>query len=1079
VPRADETTIGNDETLSGSAEAEAAPTQLPDESLPLVGRQTYRVVGEIAQGGGGRILRAFDQRLGRWVALKLPIEKEGYAERRFRNEARVTARLEHPGIVPVHEVGRWPTGELFYAMKLVSGRSLADVLAKTRSLDDRLPLLPHLIAVSEAMAYAHSQHVIHRDLKPSNIMLGPFGEALVIDWGLAKDLQQQSGPADSLGGSLPSSPEETSADAVLGTPAYMAPEQAETPAVDARADVYALGAVLYALFTGRAPYLGRDGQEVLERVKLGAPERVRLLEPGVPEELAAIIEKAMRRNPAERYADAAELAAELRRFETGQLVRAHHYSRSVLVRRWLKRNRRLVAIAAAALVAVMATVTVSFQRVVRARNDAEARRDQLVLAQARSSLAKDPTLAVAWAKSYGGRRGADSAALAAIAAEARSLGVARYSFKSCARAVLAPDGATMACLDHGRIRVWRGKWSRLHSPDIETIRYLSDGTLVSAGRDGAVRRWDGAVSQVLMQLGEPAFALMIAGDTVAASGTNGAVLVRLPSGRTWAPPELHPGDQVFLDLSPDGRYLSTLAVSGRAHIWKIGEPDGYTIPDPPKMKSIAFSPGSDRAAWGSLDGGVRIVDLATHSLRILRGHQYPMARVAFSPDGKTLVSACQDKTERLWNLATGEWRALSQSDIAWRVFFSPDGSHLLLATEEDIEQRLIDLRTFDVTVLRGHVNQLERIQFSSDGRTLLTSATDGETRLWPVAQSPERVLRGHSSAYASVALRRDGKLVSAAPDSVRTWDLEHDTVEALPSPMPQGCFFDLNLHGESLAYFCPHLTLLDLSTRKATRFSDEEVVAASSLRFGRILFGLPDGTLKLLDVSSGSQRVLAHLPMAAMGMTGTPDGNHWAVATDNGTVRILDEAGVRHELVGHMSRIRDLAFDDQGRRLATASVDPVVRIWDVQTGKGRELIGHSGSVERLRFSPAGDILASSSGDKTIRLWHLDTGESRVLPVGSFPGWMAFSADGRLLFGGGVDGVVREWDVDSGVLMRVWRGHEGEIQTLEAPAGAPFVVSYADDQSLRLWPLADAQRAPSLAELTTAELSGDERPVTPE
>jgi WD40 repeat protein len=1078
VARPDESTLGSDETLSGSAEAEEAPTQLPDESLPLVGRQAYRVVGEIAQGGGGRILRAFDQRLGRWVALKLPIEKEGYAESRFRNEARVTARLEHPGIVPVHEVGRWPTGELFYAMKLVSGRSLADVLAKTRSLDDRLPLLPHLIAVSEAMAYAHSQHVIHRDLKPSNIMLGPFGEALVIDWGLAKDLQQESSPADSPGGAPLSSPEETSADAVLGTPAYMAPEQAETPAVDARADVYALGAVLYALLTGRPPYQGRDGQEVLERVKLGAPERVRVLEPGIPEELAAIIEKAMRRNPAERYAHAGELAAELRRFETGQLVRAHHYSRSVLLRRWFKRNLRLVAIAAAALLAVTATVTLSFQRVVRARNDAEARKDQLVLAQARSSLAKDPTLAVAWAKSYGGRGGADEAALAAIAAEARSLGVARYAFTNCARAVLAPDGVTLACLDHGHIRVWHGQWRRIDSKDIESIRYLSDGTLVSAGRDGAVRRWDASGSQVLIQLSEPAFALMTAGDTVAVSGTNGAVLVRLPSGTTWAPPELHTGDKVFLDLSPDGRYLAGLAVSGRAHIWKIGEPDGYAISDPPKMKSMAFSPESDRAAWGSPDGGVRVLDLASRSLRILRGHQYPMARVAFSPDGKTLVSACQDKTERLWNLATGEWRELSQSDIAWRVLFSPDGSHLLLVTEEDNEQRLIDLRTFDVTPLRGHVNPLERIQFSRDGHTLLTSSIDGETRLWPVEPSPERVLLGHSSAFASLALRSDGKLLSATPDSLRTWDLEHDTVEVVPSPMPQGCLFDLNAQGDALVYFCPRLMLLDTRTGRSTPLGEEKVATASSVRDGRLLVALPDGTVKLLDVSSGSRRVIGHLGMAAEAATGTPDGTHWAVATDEGTVHILDEGGVHHQL-RHSSRIRDMAFDNQGRRLASASVDPVVRVWDVQTGKGRELLGHSGSVERLLFSPAGDLLASSSGDKTIRIWRLDSGESRVLPAGGFQGWMAFSADGRLIFSAGVDGVVREWDVARGLLLRVWRGHQGEIQELVAPKGAPFVASYADDHTVRLWPLSDALRAPSLAELTTVELSGEQRPVTPE
>src|SRR5262249_8578503 len=154
---------------------------------------------------------------------------------------------------------------------------------------------------------------------------------------------------------------------------------------------------------------------------------------------------------------------------------------------------------------------------------------------------------------------------------------------------------------------------------------------------------------------------------------------------------------------------------------------GRELPDPPQTPALAFLPASDLLAWGSPDGGGRLLEPRSGALRVLRGHQYAVARVAFSPDGKTLASTGPDKTLRLWNLSSGEARILPLPDIAWRVLFSPDGSHLVAVTDQTAEQRLIDLRTLDVVALRGHKNPLERVQFSSDGRTLLTSANDGET----------------------------------------------------------------------------------------------------------------------------------------------------------------------------------------------------------------------------------------------------------------------------------------------------------------------------------------------------------------
>src|SRR5215510_11075190 len=165
-----------------------APAGADAALLPIVPAIHYRSEREIARGGMGRIVAAEDQRLGRPVAVKELIEPGPEHRGRFQREALITARLQHPGIVPVYEAGRWPTGESFFAMKLVSGRPLDRVIAEASALEDRLAIIPRLAAACDAIAYAHSQRIIHRDLKPGNVLLGDFGETVVIDWGLAKDL---------------------------------------------------------------------------------------------------------------------------------------------------------------------------------------------------------------------------------------------------------------------------------------------------------------------------------------------------------------------------------------------------------------------------------------------------------------------------------------------------------------------------------------------------------------------------------------------------------------------------------------------------------------------------------------------------------------------------------------------------------------------------------------------------------------------------------------------------------------------------------------------------------------------------
>ncbi len=372
-------------------EAEAtldAPTTGDAPLLPMVSDVFYRSVREIARGGMGRIVAAEDHRLGRQVALKELLDPTSDQIGRFQREALITARLQHPGIVPVYEAGRWPSGEPFFAMKLVSGRPLDRVIAAARTLEDRLALLPRIAAATDAIAYAHNQRVVHRDLKPANVLIGEFGETVVIDWGLAKNLDEAESPESTMrvarttkpmtAQAAPASSPRTSqaatltvAGSVMGTPAYMAPEQARGEQVDQRADVFALGAMLYHLLAGVPPYNARTATEVIAAAVVGKVVPLASREPGAPPDLVAIVERAMAARPDGRYADAGELATELRRFLTGQLVSAHRYTAGQRVGRFVRRHRAAVTIAMLAAIGFASGGTFAVRRILHERDVAD------------------------------------------------------------------------------------------------------------------------------------------------------------------------------------------------------------------------------------------------------------------------------------------------------------------------------------------------------------------------------------------------------------------------------------------------------------------------------------------------------------------------------------------------------------------------------------------------------------------------------------------------------------------------------------------------------------------------------------
>ncbi len=380
-------------------------------------RQRYELQGELSRGGMGAILKVTDRALRRSLAMKVVLDRgapQGAATptpvdpgalARFLDEAQVTGQLEHPGVVPVHELGVDADGRAYFTMRLVRGRDLETIFGLVHAQAEgwnRTRALGVLQKVCETMAFAHDRGVIHRDLKPPNVMIGEYGEVYVMDWGLAKLLGEQAARPD-VEAVAPDAAEYGAKDAyatlqgdILGTPAYMPPEQArgDIEALDRRSDVYSVGAMLYALLAGTAPYMpsramvekfGRKvlppASQIVVAVLAGPPQPIRAHADDVPPELEAICDKAMARDPAERYADMTGFAEDLRAYLEGRVVKAHRTGAWIEFKKWVQRNRGLAAsIAAAIVLALLGLGATSYTEMLRRAEAEDARARILRLA---------------------------------------------------------------------------------------------------------------------------------------------------------------------------------------------------------------------------------------------------------------------------------------------------------------------------------------------------------------------------------------------------------------------------------------------------------------------------------------------------------------------------------------------------------------------------------------------------------------------------------------------------------------------------------------------------------------------------
>lgn len=929
-------------TIVVRSDMDADGTAGKDSAEPLAGRQfgDYELLNEVARGGMGVVYRARQAKLNRTVAIKMILAGQLASEEdvsRFYSEAQAAANLDHPGIVPIYEVGCLDD-QHFFSMGFVDGESLSKRVAERPLAPGEAAELTRLVA--SAIEYAHSKGIIHRDLKPANVLLDADGNPKLTDFGLARQMGGDS--------------QLTATGQVLGTPGYMPPEQAEgrTDELDERADVYSLGAILYTLLTGRSPFQAATLVETLRQVSEQPPVGVRQLNPNVPVDLETISHKCLEKDASKRYQSAQELVDELQRFLDGEPILARPITATARAWRWAQRNQTIAGLGALVSVLLLGLAIggpiVAFQQSElreseasakkKARKEAKNARDAEAVSKSAETSARTAESAAKYSARQA-REAADEEAIARTRAEdaeeqnrkmlyAADMTLARHAWDTAN--VFRTVGLLQRHLPGPKQTDLRGfEWYYLARLTISNSDKISNDNMIhemDVSPNGEIIAHASGVDVIHRQLKNVNVPLRFKG---------------------------HTGVVSTVRFSPDGKHMASASEDKSVIVWNDAEPkiaarlEGHTN----LVSTIAWSPDGRQLASGSWDQSVRVWDVeAAESIATLTAHNSELMSLAFSPDGLLMASAAKEGPILLWKTEdfsqAGEL-ARPESDGAIDLTFSPDGRTLAAACVEpgivlwNVAERKPTRKW--VAGTKGTV----RIRFIREGTQLVAAGFDNTVSVWN-AETAERIatLRGHGSAVTGLGTIDDGRLIvtSSFDQSLRIWrnlnDAESDIIESTGSRIS---------------------ALKKSHTGFLLAIGDE----AGNLR----VRAMPGGDLRLQDDGNG---------IAIHDAAISRDDRRIATAYADGrlVVRQIDDADAPElEIKSPGTPFRAVAWSADGERLITGDDDGQMAVWSVENGTLlRKLEGHSERVSAIEFSRKGDKLVSMSWDGSIRFWRPDSWE---------------------------------------------------------------------------------------------------------
>jgi WD40 repeat protein/tRNA A-37 threonylcarbamoyl transferase component Bud32 len=1005
-PNVTETHISRSHGANGSADGGQAGSLVP--AIP-----GYEIEGVLGRGGMGVVCRARNTRLNRTVALKMILGRPGSVElMRFRAEAEAMAAVRHPHVAQVYEVGE-ADGRPFLTMELLAGGTLADNFTAKR---DRSPAAHADIVrkVVTGVAAAHAQGIVHRDLKPGNVLLDESGEPKVTDFGLAK---RDAGT------------DLTATGAVMGTPAYMAPEQADgnTKFVGPSADVWSLGVILYEALTGSRPFTATDTRAVLAQVLTADPVPPRNLVPSIPRDLELICLKCLAKAPHERYPTAAELADDLERYSRGEPISVRPLGRADRAVRWIRRHPAEAGLLAAVAVAVLALAGVGIALVYQ---------DKLEIANGELTIARDQL------------QNANSGLV--------------LTNKELAEAKTKLEG-TQAKLAQALQREQKS-------------RSFNRVTL-------AFTEW---------QKNDPARARQYLGECPAEfRGWEWNYVNRLLSPLQAGIKTGHTGLVGPLAVSPDGKTLATGMPGKEVKLFDLatGEEKRVLRGHTAGIYGIVFSRDGKLLATASGDKSVKVWDLATgKNMCTLSGHKNSVHSVTFNGDG-TRIATGDDNKVRVWDPVSGKPVFVADANCGGSVramTFDPAGTHLFIG---NTAINVLDLSKPENGAGNGHAGGdfIQSMAFPPGGENRLVVARySGIVQFWDMQswdlrgpRKPPLIVKAHSAALERLEFSPDGKRfgTTSLDGTAKVWDVT--TFQELASA---------RVPVEKDMKFMPPTAFTPELYRVAAAHTDGTVKLWPLTDDPAAAVYLRTGTISHATFNADGTHIAASVPVEVVqrgfvyGVTG------WDTETGRLVLTIKDEDG-KEPGFWKKGAITGVAFSPSGDRVATAHPleydanppefppDPAkytvsaVKVWDAATGKLLlTLKGHTADVITVAYTADGARIVSASQDGTVRVWNAGDGKPiatytvvtrppeykarnraewppSVTPVFALA---AFSRDGRRFAGACMDGTVRVWDLAPGKEIATFKAHEKYATALAFTPDGRRVLTGGDDRVVKVW-----------------------------